>query len=216
MCNKTCIDFGKANLCAADVRGKSVIEVGSLNVNGSLRRDIEALGPASYIGVDIQMGSGVDRICRVEGLVRMFGREAFDVVVSTELIEHVKDWQAAIYNLKSVLRPGGVTLITTRSKGFKYHGYPYDFWRYEADDLRAIFADFEIKSLQSDSPEPGIFLFARKPLPYTRKDIRGIKLQSVIMGRRVPVFASRLYWSVVARPLSKLIGKRRWIETLKI
>lgn len=214
--NKPCLDFGRANLCAADIRGKSVIEVGSLDVNGSLRQHIEALGPSHYVGVDMQMGRGVDRVCKVENLVRAFGREAFDAVVSTELIEHVQDWQAAINNLKSVLRPGGVMLVTTRSKGFKYHGYPYDFWRYEADDFRTIFADFEIKSLQSDSPESGIFLFARKPKPYTEKDIGGLTLHSVIMGTRAPVLANRLYWLIVARPLSKIIGKRRWIETLKI
>lgn len=185
MCNQACIDFGRDYLKEADVKGKSVIEVGSLNVNGSLRPIVEALQPASYVGVDIQMGPGVDQICNVLNLLDYFGHERFDLLISTELLEHVKDWQKAISNLKNVLKPHGVLLITTRSKGFRYHEFPYDFWRYEKSDMKAIFSDFIIEVIKKDHLKPGIFVKARKPLDYNEKDLRDYELYSIIKKKRI-------------------------------
>ena len=145
-----------------DVRGKRVIEVGSMNVNGSLRATIEALGPAKYVGVDLGEGPGVDEVCPAENLVARFGEASFDLVVCTEMLEHVREWRVVVANLKQLVAPGGVVLLTTRSKGFPYHEYPFDYWRYEPADLRAIFADFAIEALERDTYMPGVFLRARR------------------------------------------------------
>lgn len=216
MCNKACIDFGRASFKESDVKGKSVIEVGSLDVNGSLRPFIESFGPSGYVGVDIVPGRGVDRICKAEDLIDAFGRESFDVVICTELLEHVKDWREAIHNLKQILRPGGKLLITTRSKGFEYHGYPFDFWRYEISDMNLIFSDFEIEALTSDpGGEPGVFLSARKPANFAERDLIGIRLYSVLLGDRSSVAKNNAYFTFISYPISKIIGKRRWINMLK-
>ncbi len=183
MCNTTGIAFGEAVLTREVVVGKEVLEVGSLDVNGSLRPHVETLGPARYVGVDIAPGPRVDAIVDASRLVEHFGLESFDVVVTTEMLEHVRDWQRVVRNLKQVLRPGGVLVLTTRSIGFHYHGYPFDFWRYEPDDMRAIFADFEGLVLESDTDAPGIFLFARKPLEYHERT-PSLALFSILVERR--------------------------------
>src|SRR2546426_6948724 len=118
MCHSGCIEFAASRLSAEEVNDRDVLEVGSRDVNGSVRTVIEALGPASYLGVDIEEGPGVDVLCDATNLVSRFGQERFDVVISTELLEHVCDWRSVIGEMKSVLRTGGVLLITTRSKGF--------------------------------------------------------------------------------------------------
>jgi hypothetical protein len=78
MCTPACIEFARANLTAAEIHGRSVIEVGALDVNGSVRGIVEALHPARYIGVDMQAGPGVDVMCDAGALVDRFGNEAFD------------------------------------------------------------------------------------------------------------------------------------------
>jgi SAM-dependent methyltransferase len=186
MCHSGCITFAASRLSAAEVSGREVLEVGSRDVNGSVRPVVEALRPASYLGVDIEDGPGVDVICDATNLVSRFGPERFDVVISTELLEHVREWRIVINGMKSVLRPGGVLLITTRSKGFGVHGYPYDYWRYEPKDMHRIFADFDVETVQPDQLRPGVFVKARKPERHEAADLDAIALYSVIRGERVP------------------------------
>jgi SAM-dependent methyltransferase len=182
VCNDACIEFARAHLGRREVQGKSVIEVGALDVNGSIRPIVEALGPRSYLGVDVRSGPGVDRTCDVDRLVLEFGQRAFDVVISTEMLEHIRDWRTAMSNLKHVLKPEGVLLITTRSRGFHFHGYPFDFWRYEADDVEAILSDLSIEVVATDPLAPGVFVKAVKPVDFVETDTSNYPLYSIITG----------------------------------
>jgi SAM-dependent methyltransferase len=185
MCNDSCLSFTRNELSAQEVAGGFVLEVGSLDVNGSVRPVIEALGPASYLGVDLERGPGVDEICDVGRLVERFGEHQFDVVVSTELVEHVRDWRSAFSNMKRALKPGGTILITTRSRGFPLHGYPSDYWRYEPEDMQSIFADFEVITIEQDPESPGVFVKARKPSsPTNDAQLDDIELYSVAARKR--------------------------------
>jgi len=141
--------------------------------------------PREYIGIDIEAGKYVDIVLPAERLVDHFGPESFDVVISTEVIEHVFDWRLVINNMKAVLRRGGYIYVTTRSKGFPYHAYPYDFWRYETSDMIRIFKDFEIIRLETDWEAPGVFLKARKPINWRPIDLNNIELYSIVLGKRV-------------------------------
>lgn len=184
MCNVSGISFGTKNLVSMEITGKKVIEVGSYDVNGSLRSFIESLDPAEYIGVDIEEGPGVDIVCNAEDIVEIFGEESFDVVISTELMEHVKEWRRVISNLKKVCKNDGIIILTTRSYGFPYHGYPHDYWRFELDDIKNVFSDFDIISLENDYLEPGIFLKARKPTNFTENNLSTYKLYNIVKNKR--------------------------------
>jgi len=195
MCNKTCIEFGRANLQEEDVRGKSVIEVGSFDLNGSLRPIAEAFHPSSYIGVDLQIGPGVDEICDAHDLHDRFGSGSFDLLISTELLEHVRDWRKVISNFKNILKPNGVLLITTRSKGFCYHDYPFDFWRYEISDMQVLFSDLIIEVAEKDPSEPGVFIKARKPNTFTENETTNYQLYSIIKGKHATTITEiNIYW----------------------
>jgi hypothetical protein len=87
--------------------------------------------------------------------------------------------------MKAVLKPGGLIYITTCSRGFPYHAYPHDYWRYEIEDMKKIFGDFEIITLEKDWQDPGVFLKARKPTNWSPNDLSQIELYSIIVGRRI-------------------------------
>ena len=99
------------------IAGLDVLEVGSFDVNGSVRSAAKQHSPGRYVGVDIAPGPGVDVVCSAEDLVKTFGEASFDVVVTTEMLEHVPNWKSAIMQMKQVLRPGGRLILTTRSRG---------------------------------------------------------------------------------------------------
>lgn len=180
MCNDACLDFAKEYIKSNEVIGKRVIEVGSYDVNGSIRPIVEAYNPLRYLGVDIADGPGVDEICLAEHLVGRYGKDSFDVVISSEMIEHVREWRQIISNLKQILTPGGILVITTRSYGFPYHGYPDDYWRFSIEDARVIFSDMEIEAIESDSSAPGILVKLRKPMKFVENDLQDYALYSIL------------------------------------
>lgn len=159
---------------AADVFGpdlvtdRTVCEVGAYNVNGTVRASIEAHGPESYLGVDIEAGPGVDLVADVGTLPERFP-DGFGLVVSTEMLEHVEDWRAAIKSLVHLVAPGGSLAVTTRSPGFPLHAYPIDTWRYTPENMREILASAKLRvaSCDPDPEQPGVFAVAHKPAKWT-------------------------------------------------
>ena len=185
MCNITGVMFAVKNLTREQIENRKVIEIGSCDVNGSLRPIIESWKPSEYVGVDVAQGPGVDVVCDAKDIVDKFGREKFDIVLSTELLEHVEDWRRVISNFKAICALGGTILITTRSAGYEYHGFPYDFWRFDEGDFKHIFSDCDIVKLQKDTQSPGVFAIVRKPEGFSENNLSSYKLFSVVAGKRI-------------------------------
>ena len=162
------LEWAAKSLTVADIRSRRVLEVGSYDVNGSVRPIVMALEPASYVGVDQGAGPGVDETCNAIGLVARFDKNAFDVVISTEMLEHVTDWRPVIMEMVNVLAPDGLLVLTTRSPGFPYHPYPVDTWRYTVDGMRQILAaaGLVVREVVDDPQAPGVFAIARKPFDW--------------------------------------------------
>ena len=168
--------FAKDYLSLQEVYGRSVLEVGSRNVNGGVRDWITRnLQPGTYIGVDMEPGPGVDLVLKAEELGSGKGVElnsrlltTFDVVISTEMLEHCEDWRKAVSSMKRMVHPEGILIVTTRAPGFPRHEHPNDFWRFSVADFIKIFSDMHIVCVQSDPQpgHPGVFLKAR-PKPGT-------------------------------------------------
>jgi|GEM_PF-719672 predicted O-methyltransferase YrrM len=211
MCNHTGIAFVKNNLKLEEVFGKNIIESGSRDVNGSVRPDVELLNPGLYIGTDLVSGHRVDRVCDATDLVNVFGEASFDILISTEALEHVKNWHKVISNFKRIIKPGGLVLITTRSIGFLYHEYPSDHWRYELEDMQNIFSDFEILVLEKDTESPGIFVKARKPKNFVEKNLRDYELYSIVEQRRM----KRITEMIGNAPKSSLTGVPGWLSDVE-
>jgi 2-polyprenyl-3-methyl-5-hydroxy-6-metoxy-1,4-benzoquinol methylase len=221
MCDVSCIIFGIKNLSKEEVAGKRVLEIGSYDVNGSLRPYVESLYPSEYIGVDIKKGPCVDYICNAEDIVETFGKNSFDIVISNEMLEHVKNWKKVISNIKNVCKTNGIIIITTRSKGFRYHAWPHDYWRYEIEDMNYIFSDFEIMKLEKDTFKPGVFLKVKKNTEYIEKNISDYKLYNIISRKKITNIDNNykslyFYYLIYKNEIETLLIKSIWFISSKL
>jgi len=184
MCNRADLEFGRIVIDEEDVRGKDIIEVGAYDLNGSLRHHVQSLKPNKYVGVDIEAGPCVDIVADVTSLLDHLPYSSFDMVIATEVLEHVKDWRKAVSNLKHIIKSGGKVIVTVPSKGCGFHACPEDHWRFELDDIKEIFSDFVIEELWKSPSIEGVFLKAVRPENLIEYDTTNYKLYSIMKGRR--------------------------------
>jgi len=101
------------------------------------RKVIEQVG-LRYIGLDaVQNPEGtVDLVCEIDRpLPAELEARHFELIICTEVLEHVADWSSAWENLARLLAPGG-HLIVTCPHFYMLHEEPYDFWRPTLNALR--------------------------------------------------------------------------------
>jgi SAM-dependent methyltransferase len=114
-----------------------VLEIGSQNINGSVRGHFE--DATEYIGIDMQDGPGVDQVVNASVMVATFGFGVFDTVICCEMLEHDIDFMGTLYQMNRLLKPGGFQIVTTPTFGFPLHRFPRDYWRFGEDAYREVF-----------------------------------------------------------------------------
>ena len=188
MCNEACIIFVAKSLTRKDVEGKEVIELGIGPVG--VKPLLAAWSPKNYLGLDVLPGPGVDVTMPAERAADALGPGRFDLVLSTEMLEHVRDWRTVVGSMKRLCKPGGRLILTTRSLGYPFHAPP-DYWRYEPSDLKRIFSDFQDCSVEPDPLEPGVFLSAVRPeAGSTFADLSSVAIYSMVDGHRTATIPS--------------------------
>lgn len=114
----------------------NVIDVGSLNVNGTYRKLIESRG-WSYTGLDLQEGDNVD-IVADSPYNYPVSSNSYDIVISGSTMEHVSYIWKWVPELTRILKPGGLLCIVTHWS-FPLHRYPKDYWRIMPDGMELLF-----------------------------------------------------------------------------
>jgi len=97
----------------------SVLEVGSFDVNGSIRQFFSG---GDFWGIDLMPGPGVDEVVPSGHEFHPRAGRSFDVTVSTECFEHNPFYLETLVNMIRLTRKGGAVLFTCASRGRGEHG----------------------------------------------------------------------------------------------
>ena len=89
----------------------SVIEIGSRNINGTVR---ELFPNAAYVGLDLYEGQDVDVVCNA---TEYQPTVLADIVVCCEVLEHAKNWRLLIDAAFRWLKPAGIFIMTCAGPG---------------------------------------------------------------------------------------------------
>lgn len=126
--------------------------------------------------------------------------ESFDVVISTEVLEHVPDPVAAVREMTRLLKPGG-RLLLTAPLGSDIHQQPYHFYGgYTPYWYQRVLADLGFTNITVE-PNGGFFkhygqkslLFAQLTAPW--------KYKSPLAWLLSPLWAVSALWFAGAAPL---------------
>ena len=90
----------------------------------------------TYTAMDIHDFPGIDIVGDV--LKPPLADASYDTVLSTHVIEHVREPWVMVEQIARVLRPGG-TVILMAPFMYPFHADPYDFFRFSEQGLRSLF-----------------------------------------------------------------------------
>lgn len=99
----------------------NILEIGSLEINGSIRPVLLKLEPSQYVGIDLGAGPGVDEIVSGHKYRPSDGR-LLDIVASAECLEHNEYWSQTIDNAIDLLAPNGFLILSFATTGRSEHG----------------------------------------------------------------------------------------------
>ncbi len=139
---------GRYRWATAAVAGKEVLDAGCGVGYGA--KILTEAGAARVIGLDIAAEAVQDAIIRAGGVGEFvvgdleqlpFMPCSFDVVVCFEVIEHVHRRELALDELRRVLRPEGVLIVSSPNRNVYLPGNPHHVHEYTPNELLAALTE---------------------------------------------------------------------------
>lgn len=96
------------------------LDVGSQDINGNNRYLFS--GEAKYEGIDIVAGLNVDHVGYMHEWSRDKPGGLYDVIISTDCLEHDKYWRETLVAMIRLLKPEGLMAWTCAGEGRAEHG----------------------------------------------------------------------------------------------
>lgn len=192
-----------------------MLRVGRSNVNGVTLdygcggqpyRDFLADRFTRYVGADVTAAQGIKLDLLIDpGKQLDLPDQSIDTILSTQVLEHVRDFGFYLDECARLLGFGG-TLIMSVPMQWRHHEAPYDYWRFTKF---GIVSELEGRGFRVDdiSPCGGVYALIGQILlshmaetgPIRRRLFRTVNRLALWMDARHPDLEDTLNWMILAR-----------------
>ena len=141
----------------------TILDVGGRDVNGHVR---DLFPEALWTALDALAGPGVGILADITTWAPV---RTWDVVISTETLEHVDGWPAAVATMAKALRPGGAMILTAATDPRLPHSgfdggavHPGEFYgNVDAGELRRVLVELGVTVEVDVSCEGDVYAWGR-------------------------------------------------------
>lgn len=173
--------------------GMMVLDAGSGHEHEQyLRRELLATG-ATLHTCDFSPGPGVDFTADVSALP--FDTGTYDIVLSTQVLEHVQDPKKVVSEMARVLKPGGHLFLTTPQSS-PLHNLPWNYFNFTNLGLRLLFDAAGLQILKEQA-QGGHFALLAYNLHWTIRFIQRSALPPLL--KKPLEFIGRIVFGLVLK-----------------
>ena len=131
----TALIAGKAFCDVYGKEGMTVVDIGGMDINGSLRTYYVSRGLLYYC-IDLEAHESVDIVIK-PGDKLPFDTNTIDMVISTSCFEHDPCFWLTFKEMTRIVKPDGFIYVSAPSNG-PYHKYPTDSGRFYSDTAKSL------------------------------------------------------------------------------
>jgi SAM-dependent methyltransferase len=147
---------------SSDYENLDILEIGSGDVSINQSAERIFTNAKLFLQTDVNKSYG-HKYLDITSEVQI--EEKFDLVLCTNVLEHIFDVKPAIKNLNYLLKQKG-HLVVSVPFIYPLHDEPEDFWRFTEHALIKLFSDFKILLIKRTGirqfPTQYIFLFQKQ------------------------------------------------------
>ena len=147
---------------AFDYEKLDILEIGSGDISINQSAEHIFTNAKLFVQTDVNSSYG-HKYLDITSEIQI--EEKFDLVLCTNVLEHIYDIKSAIKNLNFLLKEKG-HLVVSVPFIYPLHDEPEDFWRFTEHALKNLFSDFKILTIKRTGirqfPTQYIFLLQKQ------------------------------------------------------
>lgn len=136
-------------------KGSKILEIGCSS--GTLTKSLEQMGFANVYGIDnsriaisLCKKRGLKNVFVMDGAKTRFKKEEFDVIIASDILEHIKNSGSALNGWRKIMKPGGILIIFVPAFNFLWSEHDTSNVHYRRYTKNGLVNDLKMADFKID------------------------------------------------------------------